>query len=63
MTHKVFLRDSFSQVFSRNASYDSLMTFQLKVLLRDSVSQVLSSNASNDFSMTFLLGHFQMTYF
>jgi hypothetical protein len=63
MTHKVILRDSFSQVFGRNASCDSPMNFQLKVILRDSVSQVLSSNASNDFSITFDLGHFQMTYF
>jgi hypothetical protein len=63
MTHfsrfKVILRDSVSQVLSRNASYDSPMNFQLKVILRDSVSQVLSRNASYDFSMTFLLHHFQ----
>jgi hypothetical protein len=63
MTNKVILRDSFSQVLSRNASYDSPMNFQLspfqndllcrlKVILRDSVSRVLSRNVSYDSPMT-----------
>jgi hypothetical protein len=50
---------AYAMTESRNASYDSPMTFQLKVILRDSVSQVLRRNASYDFSMTFHLGHFQ----
>jgi hypothetical protein len=59
MTHNVILRDTVSQVLSRNASYDSPMTLHLKVILRDSVFQVLIRNASYEFSMTFLISHFQ----
>jgi hypothetical protein len=50
------VRDSVSQVISRNASYDSpSVIFKMtSVILRDSVSQVFLGMPS----MTFQLGHF-----